>query len=185
AEASRLEMPLAQQLDGEGDDAASAASSKVSVSCLKSVAGAPLEDCNQDRDRLYSAPFQKARLELFLNSEDQENFFTPAQRSLLLYEALALLPEFSGCLASGALADCYPMHSEPERENLVRSWATAKHWWRLQPMEPMRRYLGEKIAMYFAWLGFYNKWLVPLAALGCLAFFYGLATVAGDATADE
>lgn len=37
-----------------------------------------------------------------------------------------------------------------------------------------RSYFGEKVALYFLWLGWYTKLLVPAAALGVLVFLYGL-----------
>ncbi len=40
-----------------------------------------------------------------------------------------------------------------------------------------RKYFGEKIAIYFAWLGFYTFMLIPASILGVGAFAYGLATM--------
>lgn len=37
-----------------------------------------------------------------------------------------------------------------------------------------RKYFGEKIAMYFAWLGFYTFMLIPASCVGVIAFTYGL-----------
>ena len=37
-----------------------------------------------------------------------------------------------------------------------------------------RNYYGSKIAMYFAWLGFYTQMLVP-SILGLIIFIYGVA----------
>lgn len=38
-----------------------------------------------------------------------------------------------------------------------------------------RSYFGEKVALYYLWLGWYTKLLVPAAALGVVVFLYGLA----------
>ena len=40
-----------------------------------------------------------------------------------------------------------------------------------------RKYFGEKIALYFAWLGIYTTMLIPASIFGILAFIYGLATM--------
>uniref|UniRef100_A0A8C6VV02 Anoctamin n=1 Tax=Nothobranchius furzeri TaxID=105023 RepID=A0A8C6VV02_NOTFU len=38
-----------------------------------------------------------------------------------------------------------------------------------------REYFGEKVALYYLWLGWYTKLLVPAAALGVVVFLYALA----------
>uniref|UniRef100_A0A7N6BWG2 Anoctamin n=1 Tax=Anabas testudineus TaxID=64144 RepID=A0A7N6BWG2_ANATE len=39
------------------------------------------------------------------------------------------------------------------------------------------RYFGEKIGLYFAWLGVYTQMLIPAAIIGVIVFLYGCATV--------
>lgn len=48
-----------------------------------------------------------------------------------------------------------------------------------QPLWLIRRYFGEKVALYFAWLGFYTESLVPPAVVGLLCFIYGLGSMEG------
>lgn len=43
-----------------------------------------------------------------------------------------------------------------------------------------RGYFGEKIGIYFTWLGFYTSMLIPVAIAGVVAFIYGLATIMDD-----
>lgn len=40
-----------------------------------------------------------------------------------------------------------------------------------------RRYFGEKIGLYFAWLGWYTGMLFPAAFIGLFVFLYGVATL--------
>lgn len=40
-----------------------------------------------------------------------------------------------------------------------------------------RTYFGEKIGLYFAWLGVYTQMLIPAAIIGVIVFLYGCATV--------
>lgn len=42
---------------------------------------------------------------------------------------------------------------------------------------PRRKYFGEKIGLYFAWLGVYTQLLVPASIVGIIVFCYGVATV--------
>lgn len=46
-----------------------------------------------------------------------------------------------------------------------------------QPLWLIRRYFGEKVALYFAWLGFYTKSLYAPAVVGLLCFIYGLLSM--------
>lgn len=43
-----------------------------------------------------------------------------------------------------------------------------------------RKYFGEKIGLYFAWLGVYTQMLIPAAIVGAIVFLYGCATVDND-----
>lgn len=40
-----------------------------------------------------------------------------------------------------------------------------------------RKYFGEKIGLYFAWLGVYTQMLIPASIVGVIVFLYGCATV--------
>ena len=40
-----------------------------------------------------------------------------------------------------------------------------------------RTYFGEKIGIYFAWLGFYTAMLIPASLVGLGVFIYGLITI--------
>ncbi|KAH9611421.1 hypothetical protein KSS87_016012 [Heliosperma pusillum] len=57
---------------------------------------------------------------------------------------------------------------ERKKKSLLRSWAL--NWWDLtaQPIDDIYLYFGTKIAIYFAFLGMYTRWLLFPAALGIL-----------------
>lgn len=48
---------------------------------------------------------------------------------------------------------------------------------RHQPLDNIKEYFGVKIALYFAWLGFYTHMLIPASVVGLLCFLYGLITL--------
>ncbi|CAG8688864.1 36315_t:CDS:2, partial [Racocetra persica] len=52
-------------------------------------------------------------------------------------------------------------------ENWVRSIGR-------QPLEEIREYFGEKMALYFAWLGFYTTWLTIASIAGVLVIVNGI-----------
>ncbi|KAG8315419.1 Anoctamin-4 [Homalodisca vitripennis] len=56
-------------------------------------------------------------------------------------------------------------------------WARPGRWYKKQPLWLVRKYFGDKIALYFTWLGFYTKMLIPAAIVGFLCFMYGLLSM--------
>jgi hypothetical protein len=60
---------------------------------------------------------------------------------------------------------------------LRRTWL--KRMWSLkffarQPMDRVREYFGERIALYFAFLGFYTVWLVSASLAGLIVALFGI-----------
>ncbi|XP_054784318.1 anoctamin-like protein At1g73020 isoform X2 [Prosopis cineraria] len=65
----------------------------------------------------------------------------------------------------------FPLHDEKKRHKLLKSWAL--HWWDFtnQPIDEIYSYYGAKIAIYFAFLGMYTRWLLFLAVFGLVLGF--------------
>uniref|UniRef100_A0A1I8P8X7 Anoctamin n=1 Tax=Stomoxys calcitrans TaxID=35570 RepID=A0A1I8P8X7_STOCA len=83
-------------------------------------------------------------------------------------------------LADGVYGWAYTLHDEDERKLLLSQWATLRKWIYLQPLDAIKDYFGAKVAIYFAWLGFYAHMLIPLSILGILFFAYGFMTWNSD-----
>uniref|UniRef100_A0A8C7J2D4 Anoctamin n=1 Tax=Oncorhynchus kisutch TaxID=8019 RepID=A0A8C7J2D4_ONCKI len=94
-------------------------------------------------------------------------------------------------LNEGAYTAAFPLHEGPfelpeyevhpdelnQRQVLFRYWARWSKWYKYQPLDHIREYFGEKIALYFAWLGFYTAWLLPAAVVGAFVFVSGLMSM--------
>ena len=86
--------------------------------------------------------------------------------------------------------DFFPTHDQRELKWLKKSWSAPKillrpfktldvrQWWSLfnQPIHEIRRYYGEKIAMYYAFLQIYTKQLVWPAMVGIMCMFGHIGT---------
>uniref|UniRef100_A0A8C8MHW7 Anoctamin n=1 Tax=Oncorhynchus tshawytscha TaxID=74940 RepID=A0A8C8MHW7_ONCTS len=79
-------------------------------------------------------------------------------------------------LGSGVYTAAYPLHD-------VRSPLYVLYSTLFYPKAeivlffPCRKYFGEKIGLYFAWLGLYTQMLIPASLVGVIVFLYGCATV--------
>uniref|UniRef100_A0A671LCX5 Anoctamin n=1 Tax=Sinocyclocheilus anshuiensis TaxID=1608454 RepID=A0A671LCX5_9TELE len=68
---------------------------------------------------------------------------------------------------------------------LHEEWANYGACYKYQPMDLIRKYFGEKIGLYFAWLGVYTQLLIPASALGVAVFLYGCLTVDTNVPSQE
>eukprot|EP01053_Blabericola_migrator_P004481 Blabericola_migrator_1__4480@NODE_2393_length_2833_cov_318_160521_g1498_i0_p1_GENE_NODE_2393_length_2833_cov_318_160521_g1498_i0NODE_2393_length_2833_cov_318_160521_g1498_i0_p1_ORF_typecomplete_len783_score132_16Anoctamin/PF04547_12/5_5e75Prominin/PF05478_11/0_056DUF1772/PF08592_11/0_45DUF1772/PF08592_11/2_6e02DUF1772/PF08592_11/3_4e03DUF1453/PF07301_11/0_18DUF1453/PF07301_11/1_1e03_NODE_2393_length_2833_cov_318_160521_g1498_i0602408 len=73
------------------------------------------------------------------------------------------------------MTSCYALKQPATQEALSQNWASFRHVFSLrQPLDEIRNYFGEEIAMYYAWLGYYTKCLLVPSVLGMatLGFSY-------------
>uniref|UniRef100_A0A670XWW2 Anoctamin n=1 Tax=Pseudonaja textilis TaxID=8673 RepID=A0A670XWW2_PSETE len=68
---------------------------------------------------------------------------------------------------------------------LYREWARYGAFYKFQPIDLIRKYFGEKIGMYFAWLGLYTEFLIPSSVIGIIVFVYGCLTIEEDVPSKE
>uniref|UniRef100_A0A8C9WQW5 Anoctamin n=1 Tax=Scleropages formosus TaxID=113540 RepID=A0A8C9WQW5_SCLFO len=69
------------------------------------------------------------------------------------------------------------LHEKKQQKELRKSWARWSACFQGQPINEVRSYFGEKIALYYLWLGWYTFLLIPAAILGIIVFLYGLAFI--------
>ncbi|CAG05526.1 unnamed protein product [Tetraodon nigroviridis] len=91
-------------------------------------------------------------------------------------------------LNNGTYTAAFPLHDsrywtrsrdpncESERYYLYKYWARFFCFFKEQPLDLVRKYYGEKIGIYFAWLGFYTEMLLFAAIVGTICFIYGFLT---------
>uniref|UniRef100_A0A8C4UV47 Anoctamin n=1 Tax=Falco tinnunculus TaxID=100819 RepID=A0A8C4UV47_FALTI len=68
---------------------------------------------------------------------------------------------------------------------LYREWARYGVFYKFQPIDLIRKYFGEKIGLYFAWLGLYTEFLIPSSVVGIVVFLYGCITIESDIPSKE
>ncbi|XP_054265899.1 anoctamin-7-like isoform X2 [Macrosteles quadrilineatus] len=156
----------------------------------------------------YTCPFRKSKIDRFLGSENRDTFFSNVQRSRIVYEILSTAifgkkkkgeVGIDRLVDEGVFSSAFPLHDGPyecktskgaevplnPRQVLYEYWARWGKWYKYQPLDHIREYFGEKIAIYFAWLGFYTGWLLPAALVGVVVFMYGVFTMHNNRLAVE
>ncbi|KAB5565639.1 hypothetical protein PHYPO_G00243890 [Pangasianodon hypophthalmus] len=147
----------------------------------------------------FTAHFDKSKTDFFL-IDNKDTFFPNSTRNRIVYYILSRCPYnkedklnkdkrgIKRLLNNGTYTSAFPLHDcrywtrsrdpncENERYSLYRNWARFLRFYKEQPLNLIRRYYGEKIGIYFAWLGFYTEMLFYAALVGLICFIYGLAT---------
>ncbi|XP_055437338.1 anoctamin-5 isoform X4 [Bubalus kerabau] len=163
-----------------------------------------LEPLKLPKDVKYPTPdyftvqFSRHRQELFL-IKDESSFFPSSSRNRIVYYILSRCPfgmedgkkrfGIERLLNSHTYSSAFPLHdgqywkaSEPpnpvnQRNILYRNWARFSYFYKEQPFNLIRDYYGEKIGIYFVFLGFYTEMLFFAAMIGLACFIYGLLTI--------
>ncbi|XP_069895443.1 anoctamin-6 isoform X1 [Dipodomys merriami] len=152
------------------------------------------ESVIKPEQEFFTAPFEKNRLNDFYIL-DKDSFFNPATRSRIVYFILSRVTYqvvnnvnkfgINRLVSSGIYKAAFPLHdcnfSSPsedpscpnERYLLYREWAHPRSIYKKQPLDLIRKYYGEKIGIYFAWLGYYTQMLLLAAVVGVACFLYG------------
>ncbi|XP_029110877.1 anoctamin-8 [Scleropages formosus] len=76
-------------------------------------------------------------------------------------EGQPIIPELK---ARGVIQQVFPLHEQRILSQLMKSWVQAVC--EKQPLDDICDYFGVKIAMYFAWLGFYTTSMLYPAVIG-------------------
>ncbi|XP_057612456.1 anoctamin-5 [Chionomys nivalis] len=153
----------------------------------------------------FTAQFSRHRQELFL-IEDEATFFPSSARNRIVYYILSRCPfgveegkkkiGIERLLNSNTYLSAYPLHDgqywKPsrtphinERYTLHQNWARFSYFYKEQPLDLIRNYYGEKIGIYFVFLGYYTEMLLIAALVGLACFIYGLLSMENNQTSTE
>ncbi|XP_041375586.1 anoctamin-10-like isoform X2 [Gigantopelta aegis] len=135
--------------------------------------------------------FTISDLENFKGSGEMSTFFTTAEKQKIIlkelnsirasefdlhipgYENYKLYPGkriVKEYLRREVAVRLFPLHEEEFIDKLGKEWYMPRQCCSVQPIGKIQKYFGEKIAMYFAFLGLYTISLIPPALIGIIYF---------------
>lgn len=114
------------------------------------------------------------------NSNDEEvadtdsykgklSYFTYKDKVRILMAMINSAVDMGELQENGILISSFCVHDR-NLDNLIENWGNFKKFWKPQDFAKIRLYYGEKVAMYFAWLDYYVKWLIFPAFFGLIAY---------------
>jgi hypothetical protein len=105
----------------------------------------------------YVNPFRESvRLKLSLNLLEAPSYQGGAHLSLRSEKK------------NGRILHYFPLHNKSKLEPLTARWLVYLAWPWDQPYEDIKNYFGEKIGLYFKFLGHYTGWLMLPAVIGLI-----------------
>ncbi|XP_028306533.1 anoctamin-1 isoform X2 [Gouania willdenowi] len=147
--------------------------------------------------------FIRDKLHLY-DIKTKETVFDNTTRSRIVAEIISRTSCRQTCqtsginslLARGVYVSAYPLHDgsftrrgrrdqRNDRQLLYEEWANYGVMCKYQPVDLIRKYFGEQIGFYFAWLGVYTQLLIPPSVLGIFVFLYGIFTVDDNVPSQE
>ncbi|XP_063679513.1 anoctamin-8-like isoform X2 [Bolinopsis microptera] len=133
-------------------------------------------------------PFNRNETSLFCARQSTDGFLSAAERQLILYDIVTRIRTehpvtvgeikfyqhesvVSGLISNSVIKQIYPLHQKSKQNVLNRVWVW--NFLGTQPLNLIRHYFGDEIAIYFAWLGSYTSILVvPLIVGFSIGLFY-------------
>ncbi|XP_033941207.1 anoctamin-1, partial [Pseudochaenichthys georgianus] len=178
---------------------------KISTPFLPDVPDCEVQKDSQTRVHFKTLkhPFIRDKLHLY-DIKSTETLFDNATRSRIVAEIISRTVCSRTCqttginslLAQGVYDSAFPLHDgsftrrgrrdqRNDRQLLHEEWANYGVMYKYQPVDLIRKYFGEQIGLYFAWLGVYTQLLIPPSVLGIIVFLYGLFTVDTNVPSQE
>eukprot|EP00928_Gymnodinium_smaydae_P039196 TRINITY_DN26820_c1_g1_i2.p1 TRINITY_DN26820_c1_g1~~TRINITY_DN26820_c1_g1_i2.p1 ORF type:complete len:855 (+),score=99.45 TRINITY_DN26820_c1_g1_i2:129-2693(+) len=96
-------------------------------------------------------------------SEENKNVqskYRKADHIRLLYDRVTDLLEIDGLKQWGLLKDMFPLHSHEKVGSILKQWSGLKRWYRCdQPINDIRDYYGESVALHFVFASHTIQWM--------------------------
>jgi hypothetical protein len=132
------------------------------------------------------APFEKSNKARLISSDsclefykrynplDKESekgsLFQSKDRIKLIFDMLNVCFDIGIMQRWGIINTFFPAHVESSRIELSNNWGSFVKFFKLQDIQKVREYFGERLGMYFAWLEFMLIWMATAGLVGLTLF---------------
>jgi hypothetical protein len=116
---------------------------------------------------------QENNASIYQNAPNEDHPFSKLVRLKLIYRMLSAPKRLGGCnleitslLHQRKILSVFPLHEHDDCRNVL---LRCMHWTTLpwnMPIEQLKEYLGEKIALFSVFLGHSSFWLWPISIIG-------------------
>lgn len=164
--------------------------------------------CNQEvfkrMTKKYKCAYTRDKEFIYEFPENHENIFTQGMRSRIVdyilrrtafgsEDSKAYSFGIKKMISDGYYISCFPLHEghwkkhtkSNIRKDLYENWAHWSQILKFQPLHYIKEYFGEKVGLYFAWLGFYTSMLIPASLVGLIVTIYGLVIMGDNYVSNE
>lgn len=102
--------------------------------------------------------------------EDSSSLFCYKDKVRLIYDQMCTVFDPDYMYEVGLMKGHYPVHNYKNLAKLKKKWVYNWRFWKKMDLKKVRLYFGEKIAMYFAWLEFYTRWMMFSSVIGIVVY---------------
>ena len=101
---------------------------------------------------------------------EKGSLFTQADKARIVMTELFARIDLHALKKYGVMTEDFCVHAEAPLTNLKAKWARFGALFKPQPLDEIRAYFSEKVALYFAWIGTYLTFMIGAAVFGTLVF---------------
>jgi Calcium-activated chloride channel len=99
---------------------------------------------------------------------EKGSLFTYSDKSRIVIDALLKKLDLHAMQNAGVMIQDFCLHQEVPLDELKSTWGKFTAIFRPQPIDKIRKYFSEKVALYFAWIGNYMLFMLIAAIVGLI-----------------
>lgn len=96
--------------------------------------------------------------------------FTSTDKRRLVMNVIGQRIDLHALKGSGVMAEDFCVHEAAPLEDLKSRWANFSSFCKSQPLDDIKTYFAEKVALYFAWIDVYWRFMMICATVGLITF---------------